>query len=80
MSTPSCAAVPHPEQHITAACYSLEQAEALSKAACAAGGRVQVHLKADTGMGRIGFALRTDFDAAPAGMLAHACQPARPPG
>ena len=59
--------------HITAACYSLEQAEALSKAACAAGGRVQVHLKADTGMGRIGFALRTDFEKAVREM-AHACQ------
>ena len=59
--------------HITAACYSLEQAEALSKAACAAGGRVQVHLKADTGMGRIGFALRADFEKAVQEM-AHACQ------
>ena len=59
--------------HITVACYSLEQAEALSKAACAAGGRVQVHLKADTGMGRIGFALRTDFEKAVREM-AHACQ------
>ena len=59
--------------HITVACYSLEQAEALSKAACAAGGRVQVHLKADTGMGRIGFALRTDFEKAVQEM-AHAYQ------
>ena len=59
--------------HITVACYSLEQAEALSKAACAAGGRVQIHLKADTGMGRIGFALRTDFEKAVREM-AHACQ------
>ena len=41
----------------------------LSEAACAAGGKVKVHLKADTGMGRIGFALRTDFDAALTGML-----------
>ena len=59
--------------HITVACYSLEQAEALSKAACAAGGRVQVHLKADTGMGRIGFALRTDFEKAIHEMV-QACQ------
>ena len=59
--------------HITVACYSLEQAEALSKAACAAGGRVQVHLKADTGMGRIGFALRTDFEKATHEMV-QACQ------
>ena len=46
--------------HITAACYSLPQAKALRAAAVAAGGQVDIHLKADTGMGRIGFALRTD--------------------
>ena len=57
------------EQHITAACYSLAQAQALSDAAVQAGGRVDIHLKADTGMGRIGFALRTDFDKAIAEML-----------
>ena len=58
------------EQHITAACYSLPQAKALSAAAERAGGTVDIHLKADTGMGRIGFALRTDFDAAIREMLA----------
>ena len=42
-------------------CYSLPQAQALSEAAQAAGGRVKVHLAVDTGMGRIGFALRTDL-------------------
>ena len=57
------------QEDITAACYSLPQAKALSEAACTVGGKVKVHLKADTGMGRIGFALRTDFDAALAGML-----------
>ena len=57
-------------EDITAACYSTHQAQALSAAALAAGGRVKVHLKADTGMGRIGFALRTDFDAAVAEMIA----------
>ena len=56
--------------NITVACYSVEQAQALSAAAVAAGGKVKIHLKADTGMGRIGFALRTDFDAAIADMLA----------
>ena len=57
------------EQHITAACYSLPQAKALSAAAERAGGTVDIHLKADTGMGRIGFALRTNFDRAIAEML-----------
>ena len=57
------------QHHITAACYSLPQAEALSAAAVAAGGKVDIHLKADTGMGRIGFALRTDFEKAIAEML-----------
>ena len=47
------------QNDITVACYSLAQARALSEAAVAAGGRVHIHLKADTGMGRIGFALRT---------------------
>lgn len=57
-------------QHITQACFSAAYAQQLSDAALGAGGRVQVHLKADTGMGRIGFALRTDFDAAVREMLA----------
>ena len=61
------------QNNITVACYSAEQAAALSKAACAAGGKVQIHLKADTGMGRIGFALRTDFEKAIHEMV-QACQ------
>ena len=56
-------------EDITVACYSTEQAQNLSAAAVKAGGRVKIHLKADTGMGRIGFALRTDFDAAIREML-----------
>ncbi len=55
---------------ITAACYSLPQAKALPRGRTGRRRQVKVHLKADTGMGRIGFALRTDFDAAIAGMLA----------
>lgn len=58
------------QNHITQACFSLEYAQALSAEAAKAGATVQVHIKADTGMGRIGFALRTDFDAAVAEMLA----------
>ena len=57
------------EHHITAACYSLSQAKALSAAAVQAGGIVDIHLKADTGMGRIGFPLRTDFAQSIAEML-----------
>ena len=73
---PGCAAVLM-EQNITAACYSLSQAKALSEAASAAGGTVDVHLKADTGMGRIGFALRTDSIAYTSGkhaLFVRACQ------
>ena len=39
-------------------CYSTEYAQALSAAAVKAGVKVKVHLKIDTGMGRIGFAVR----------------------
>ena len=58
------------QNDITVACYSLGQARALSRAAETAGGQVKIHLAMDTGMGRIGFALRTDFDAAIADALA----------
>ena len=44
--------------------YSEEYARALSAAAQAAGVTVKVHIKLDTGMGRIGFAVRDDMDAA----------------
>ncbi|MCI2047996.1 MAG: alanine racemase [Faecalibacterium sp.] len=56
--------------NITQACFSAEYAQALSAAAETAGGKVNVHLKADTGMGRIGFAVRTDFEKAIAEMCA----------
>lgn len=58
------------ENDITQSCFSLEYAQRLSAAATAASCTVAIHLKADTGMGRIGFALRTDFEAAVAEMLA----------
>ncbi len=61
------------ENDVSQACFSLEYAEALSAAALNAGGRLRVHIKVDTGMGRIGFAVRTDFDKAVAEMLA-ACR------
>ncbi len=58
------------EYNITQTCFSTPYTRALSAAAEAAGGVIPVHLKADTGMGRLGFALRTDFDGAVAEMLA----------
>ena len=48
---------------ITQTLFSAEYGAALSAAASAVGCTVACHLKADTGMGRIGFALRTDFEA-----------------
>lgn len=63
------------QNQITQCCYSLAYARALSREAQEAGVRVQIHLKADTGMGRIGFALRTDFDAALREMIEAASLP-----
>ena len=50
--------------HITQALFSTSYAQQLSAAAKAAGCTVECHLKADTGMGRIGFALRSGFENA----------------
>ena len=55
---------------ITQTLFSAEYGAALSAAASAANCTVACHLKADTGMGRIGFALRSGFDAAAAEMEA----------
>jgi alanine racemase len=43
------------ENHVTQDVPSLEMAKAYSKEAAAAGGTLKVHLKLDTGMGRLGF-------------------------
>lgn len=58
--------------NITQSCYSLDAAKAFHAAALAQPeqGKLNVHLKLDTGMGRIGFALRHDFDATMADVLA----------
>ena len=58
---PSYAAV-LAENDIATACFSTEYAKALSAAAVKAGVRAKVHLKIDTGMGRIGFAVRSGFE------------------
>ena len=47
---------------LATACFSTEYAQALSAAAVQAGVKVKVHLKIDTGMGRIGFAVRSGFE------------------
>ena len=52
--------------------FSLEYARALSEAALRAGVAVRVHLKVDTGMGRIGFTADDDMERAVAEM-AEAC-------
>ena len=57
------------EQNLTQTCFSPEYAALLSRVAQTSGVTVDVHLKADTGMGRIGFDLRTDFSAAVQQML-----------
>ena len=53
---------------ITQTVYSEEYAKALSAAAQNAGVEVHCHFKVDTGMGRIGFSVRSDFEAAIADM------------
>ncbi len=52
------------ERGITLAAADLEHARALDAAARRAGGRVAVHAKVDTGMGRLGFAWETADDEA----------------
>ena len=47
---------------LATACFSTEYAQGLSDAAVQAGVRVKVHIKIDTGMGRIGFAVRSGFE------------------
>lgn len=60
-------------QHkLTQAVFSPEYAAALSRRAAEQGCVIQVHLKVDTGMGRLGFCARTEADIAPcATALAH---------
>lgn len=63
---------------ITSICqcvYSLEYAQALSAAAVREKVTVPVHLKIDTGMGRIGFAVRDDMEEALSQILQAAALP-----
>lgn len=52
--TPTCQAAIVVDQDITQTIFDLESAQALSRAAVAVGKTVNVHIKIDTGMGRIG--------------------------
>lgn len=57
--------VPHLlKNNITPVVVSASHAQALSTAALAAGGRLGVHLKLDTGMGRLGFVCPAETEAA----------------
>ncbi len=67
--TPPEAVATLAEQNITTAVVSLEHAEALSARAVAEGVYLTVHLKVDTGMGRVG--LREDSDILAAARLPH---------
>ena len=52
--TPACQAAIVVENDITQTIFSMELAQALSTAATEAGKKIKVHIKIDTGMGRIG--------------------------
>ena len=52
------------ENHITQAVMSAQYAAALSAAALSAGVEIDIHIKLDTGMGRIGFICREGIDPA----------------
>ena len=62
--TDPCEAAALAQQGLATTCFSTAYAQALSAAAVQAGVQVDVHLKVDTGMGRLGFtALRSLPDA-----------------
>lgn len=69
MTQPSQAAL-LAEHGIVQAIFSLAYGEALSSEARKAGVTVEGHLKVDTGMGRIGFGARSDFELAVRELLA----------
>ena len=58
------------ENNITQSLFNLDYAKALAAAAGEAGVTVECHLKVDTGMARIGFDARADFEAAVQSLIA----------
>lgn len=60
-------------QNITQAVYSIEYAQALSRAAIYAGERVNCHIKLDTGMARIGFCVQHGSEGQGIDEAAKAC-------
>lgn len=62
------------EFHVTQTVLSLDYARELSQAASAAGVRVRVHLKVDTGMSRVGFLYHGEHPEAVAAQMAAACR------
>ena len=58
------------ENRITQSLFNLDYAKALAAAAQEAGVTVECHLKVDTGMARIGFDARADFDEAVQSLIA----------
>ena len=71
--TPALCARTLAEQGLTQCVYSVEYAELLSACAVREGVTLDVHLKLDTGMGRIGFAVRGE-DAPSADVLEGLCR------
>ncbi|MFT8888294.1 MAG: alanine racemase [Ethanoligenens sp.] len=65
-------------KQITQTLFSLDYAQQLSAAAVQAGGTVDVHLKLDTGMSRIGFLYHGEEDTS--ALLQDACGAAKLPG
>lgn len=65
-------------KQITQTLFSLDYAQQLSAAAMQAGGTVDVHLKLDTGMSRIGFLYHGEEDTS--ALLQDACGAAKLPG
>ena len=71
--TPPEAASILSQQKISQCVFSFDYAKALAEAARLADVSVKVHIKVDTGMGRLGFALRREEETLPCANLIKAC-------